>query len=240
MENQKRPLIGLVPLMDYQRASYWMLPGYMQGVEQAGGVPVMLPLTEDDLALAQLADTCDGFLLTGGQDVAPALYGAAQTALCGETSPQRDVMEQKLLALARLQDKPVLGICRGLQFLNTHTGGTLYQDLPSEHPGLSHRMAPPYDRAVHQVTIERESPLFEIVGDTGYGVNSCHHQAIRDLSPILSAAAVSEDGLIEAAWMPGKHFILGVQWHPEFSYQSDPVSMRLFEAFVKAAKYPWR
>ena len=72
----KRPLIGIVPLVDAQRESYWMLPGYMRGVEQAGGLPIMLPLTDDDAALRQLADTCGGFLLTGGQDVSPALYGA--------------------------------------------------------------------------------------------------------------------------------------------------------------------
>ena len=235
-----RPVIGIVPLYDEEKQSYWMLPGYMKALEACLSIPVMLPLTQDKTELLYFIRQCDGLLLPGGQDVEPALYGEARSDLCGPTCPDRDAMEGLLLDAAIQLDKPVLGICRGLQFLNTHTGGTLYQDLPSEHPGLSHRMAPPYDRAVHQVTIERESPLFEIVGDTGYGVNSCHHQAIRDLSPILSVAAVSEDGLIEAAWMPGKHFILGVQWHPEFSYQSDPVSMRLFEAFVKAAKYPWR
>lgn len=134
METTKRPLIGLVPLVDYQRASYWMLPGYMQGIEQAGGVPVMLPLTDDAQALARVAAVCDGFLLTGGQDVTPSVYGAEQTALCGETSPQRDAMEQQLLALARAQDKPVLGICRGIQFLNAALGGTLWQDLPVDYP----------------------------------------------------------------------------------------------------------
>ena len=82
----KKPLIGIVPLVDEARESYWMLPGYMQGVEQAGGVPVMLPLTDDAAALRQLADTCDGFLLTGGQDVSPALYGAVPTPQCGETA----------------------------------------------------------------------------------------------------------------------------------------------------------
>ena len=112
----KRPLIGIVPLVDAQRESYWMLPGYMRGVEQAGGLPIMLPLTDDDAALRQLADTCDGFLLTGGQDVSPALYGAAPVPACGETCPARDAMETKLLALALEQDKPVLGICRALRF----------------------------------------------------------------------------------------------------------------------------
>ena len=146
MEENKRPLIGLVPLMDYQRASYWMLPGYMQGIEEAGGVPVMLPLTADKAALARLADTCDGFLFTGGQDVTPSVYGAAQTALCGETSPERDAMETELLALARAKDKPVLGICRGIQFLNAALGGTLWQDLPVEYPSeVNHHQTGAYD-----------------------------------------------------------------------------------------------
>lgn len=235
-----RPVIGIVPLYDEEKQSYWMLPGYMKALEACLSIPVMLPLTQDKTELLYFIRQCDGLLLPGGQDVEPSLYGEVRSDQCGPTCPARDAMEGLLLDAAIQLDKPVLGICRGLQFLNAHTGGTLYQDLPSEHPGLSHRMTPPYDRVAHQVTVERESPLFEIVGDTGYGVNSCHHQAIKDLSPILSAAAISEDGLIEAAWMPGKHFILGVQWHPEFSYQSDPVSMRLFEAFVKASKYPWR
>ena len=71
------------------------------------------------------------------------------------------------------------------------------------------------------------------------GSTACHHQGVKDLSPVLCAAATAEDGLVEAAWMPGKHFILGVQWHPEFTHKDDPVSKRLFEAFVTAAKYPW-
>lgn len=234
-----RPVIGIIPLYDEEKQSYWMLPGYMQALEACLSIPVMLPLTQDKTELLYFIRECDGLLLPGGQDVEPALYGKARSEQCGPTCPARDTMEGILLDAAIRLDKPVLGICRGLQFLNTHTGGTLYQDLASEHPtGISHRMTPPYDRVAHQVTIERESPLYEIIGSKEYGVNSCHHQAIRDLSPILAPAATSEDGLIEAAWMPGKHFMLGVQWHPEFSYSSDPAAMRLFEAFVKAAKYP--
>lgn len=234
-----RPVIGIIPLYDEEKQSYWMLPGYMQALEACLSIPVMLPLTQDKTELLYFIRECDGLLLPGGQDVEPALYGEARSEQCSPTCPARDTMEGILLDAAIRLDKPVLGICRGLQFLNTHTGGTLYQDLASEHPtGISHRMTPPYDRVAHQVTIERESPLYEIIGSKEYGVNSCHHQAIRDLSPILAPAATSEDGLIEATWMPGKHFMLGVQWHPEFSYSSDPAAMRLFEAFVKAAKYP--
>ena len=232
-----RPVIGIVPLYDEEKDSYWMLPGYMKALEECLSIPVMLPLTEDKTELLYFIRTCDGLLLPGGQDVDPASYGEERLPACGPICPAKDRMEGILLDAAVRLDKPVLGICRGLQFLNAHTGGTLYQDLPTEHPGLCHRMERPYDRGAHPVTVERKSPLYEIVGSTEYSVNSCHHQGIRDLSPLLCAAATAPDGLVEAAWMPGKHFILGVQWHPEWLYQKDPTAMRLFEAFVKAAKY---
>lgn len=232
-----RPVIGIVPLYDEEKDSYWMLPGYMKALEECLSIPVMLPLTEDKTELLYFIRTCDGLLLPGGQDVDPASYGEERLPACGPICPAKDRMEGILLDAAVRLDKPVLGICRGLQFLNAHTGGTLYQDLPTEHPGLCHRMERPYDRGSHPVTVERKSPLYEIVGSTEYSVNSCHHQGIRDLSPLLCAAATAPDGLVEAAWMPGKHFILGVQWHPEWLYQKDPAAMRLFEAFVKAAKY---
>lgn len=232
-----RPLIGIVPLYDTEKQSYWMLPGYMRALEACLAVPVMLPLTQDPNELRYFIRECDGLLFPGGQDVDPALYGEAIRPECGELCPARDGMEAALLDAALRLNKPVLGICRGLQFLNVHTGGTLYQDLDAERPGCAHRMERPYDRPAHTVTIERESPLYDIVGRREYGVNSCHHQGVKTLSPRLCAAAVAEDGLVEAAWMPDKHFVLAVQWHPEFSYQKDPASLHLFEAFVKAAKY---
>lgn len=216
----KQPLIGVVPLVDEARESYWMLPGYMQGVEQAGGVPVMLPLTDDagrhcgswPIPATAFAD--------GGQDVSPALYGASPTPQCGETCPARDAMEARLLDLALAADKPVLGICRGIQFLNVHLGGTLYQDLPAEHRSVAnHHQTPPYDAPVHSVTLTAGSPLWAILGKDALAVNSLHHQAIKTLAPGLAAMAVSEDGLTEAVCLPDKRFVWAVQWHPEFSFR---------------------
>ena len=231
----KQPLIGLVPLVDAARESYWMLPGYMQGVAQAGGVPVMLPLTDEDAALRKLADACDGFLLTGGQDVSPALYGAAPSPQCGVTCPARDAMETKLLALALAADKPVLGICRGLQFLNVHLGGTLYQDLPTEHPSpANHHQTRPYDAPVHTVTLTPGSPLQTLLGKDTLGVNSLHHQAIKALASGLQAMAVSEDGLTEAICLPGKKFVWATQWHPELSFRVNEDSRKIFKAFIES------
>ena len=106
-------------------------------------------------------------------------------------------MEQALLHLALERDLPVLGICRGIQFLNAVLGGTLYQDLPTEHPSQTqHHMTPPYDRAVHTVTIQPGTPLAELLGTEHIGVNSYHHQAVKTLAPCLTEMAWSEDGLI--------------------------------------------
>ena len=232
----KKPLIGVVPLYDSEKESFWMLPGYMEGIEAAGGIPVMLPMTADDGILDTLVGALDSFLLTGGQDVDPALYGAAKSPACGETCPARDAMEPKLLKLALDADKPVFGICRGIQLLNACLGGTLYQDLPAEHESaVDHHMNPPYDRAVHEVTILADTPLAALLGKMRLGVNSYHHQAVKTLAPVLRPMALADDGLVEAAYLPGKRFCMAVQWHPEFSYKTDAGSRALLAAFVRAA-----
>ena len=119
----KKPIIGVTPLFDQERDSYWMLPGYLEGLEQAGAIPVVLPLPEESDDLTQLISLCDGLLFTGGQDVSPALYGETPKGTCGEICSARDRMEQVLLHLALERDLPVLGICRGIQFLNAALGG---------------------------------------------------------------------------------------------------------------------
>lgn len=231
------PLIGLVPLEDAARQSLWMLPGYMDGITEAGGLPLMLPLTQEEAAIRQLAQTFDGFLLTGGQDVSPALYGAKAHPRCGETCPARDAMESLLLREALQLEKPVFGICRGIQFLNAALGGTLYQDLPSEHPSPEqHHQTPPYHLPAHQVHILPDTPLHRLLGKDRLAVNSYHHQAVRSLAPSLQAMAQAPDGLIEAVWMPSKPFVWAVQWHPEFSHETDPDSRKLFRAFVQSCK----
>ena len=128
----QKPLIGVTPLFDRGRDSYWMLPRYFLALEQAGAVPVMLPLLDDEEALKRLVDTLDGFLIAGGQDVSPALYGEETKPTCKELCPERDAMESVLLRLLWNANKPVFGICRGLQMINAHLGGTLFQDLPRQ------------------------------------------------------------------------------------------------------------
>jgi len=177
-----KPVIGLVPLVDTQRDSYWMLPGYMKGIQTAGGLPVMLPLEAAPEDLSDLSRHLDGFLFTGGQDVSPDMYHEEMQPFCGETCPERDRLERLLFAQTLKEHKPVLGICRGIQLINVLMGGTLYQDLPRQHPScIEHHGQPPYDRPVHSIHIEKGTPLYRLCGDEMH-VNSYHHQAIRTLA----------------------------------------------------------
>lgn len=231
----KKPMIGILPLVDVQRESYWMLPGYMRGVEEAGGLPVMLPLTADRAELEQMADSFDGFLFTGGHDVSPALYGQAATDLCQEVCPARDDMEKVLFPLVFQRNKAALGICRGIQLMNAVLGGTLYQDLPALRPSaVPHHQPPPYHLPSHPVSLS--GPLARLLGTDSIPVNSCHHQGIDVLAPAMTPMALAEDGLVEAAYAPEKDYIWAVQWHPEFSCEADEYSRRIFRSFVLAAR----
>ena len=230
-----RKIVGLIPLYDDERESYWMIPGYMKMLEAWDAIPLMLPLIDNHDELDYFVETCGGFVLTGGHDVAPELYNAVRQPYCGTSCKLRDEMERYILKKSVELDKPVLGICRGVQFMNACFGGTLYQDLDKEfNSSIDHHMTPPYDRAVHEVNIRRDSLLYSILGKEKIGVNSYHHQAVKDLSPEFANSAISEDGIVEGIEMPSKRFIVGVQWHPELTYLRDENSQKLIKAFVDA------
>ncbi len=210
-----------------------MLPGYMKALEKGGALPVMLPLTEDEDELYDAYRLCDGILFTGGHDVSPSLYGEEKSKKCGSPCHIRDRMEGYILDRCLLDDKPLLGICRGIQFMNAYLGGTLYQDLPSQYDSVvEHHMAPPYDRKAHSVSVLPDTKLADIIGEGTIDVNSYHHQAIKELSPRVEEMAVSEDGLIEAIAVRDHRFAIGVQWHPEFSFETSEESMKIIKAFV--------
>ncbi|MCD7919961.1 MAG: gamma-glutamyl-gamma-aminobutyrate hydrolase family protein, partial [Clostridiales bacterium] len=173
----------------------------------------------------------------GGHDVSPALYQQPRSPHCGPTCPARDRLETALYARALAEGKPVLGICRGIQLINVLQGGTLYQDLPTEFDSpVEHHMAPPYTNAAHRVTVRRGTPLHALLQTEEMGVNSYHHQAVKALGADLEVMALSEDGLVEAVRHTGKPFVWGFQWHPEFDFQVNPSSRRIFEAFLAACQ----
>lgn len=214
-----------------------MVPGYIEGLREAGAIPLILPLNLDKEELNDMKGKFSGFLLTGGHDVSPGLYGEQKENVCGTCSAERDRLESMIFSYALHEDVPVLGICRGIQLINVLMGGTLYQDLPSRILGkvkINHLMTAPYNRHVHYVDILRDTPLYDVLKKEYIGVNSYHHQGIRDVGKGLEVMACSEDGLVEAVYTPDRRFIWGIQWHPEFMYQVDRNQQQIFHAFVNA------
>ena len=267
-----KPIIGVMPLWDDEKKSLWMLPGYLDGIAKEGGIPVIFPFSDKDDDLKQLMSMCDGFLFTGGHDVQPSLYGEEPIGELLERKlldccEKRDRMELIVLREAMKEQKPILGICRGLQFINAALGGSLYQDLPLQHPSdVVHHQPAPYNVPSHEVKLTEGSPLYTCLADGVMGqgsaqealragsaqsvqasgqaglqncrlaVNSCHHQAIKDLAPGLKPMAVSDDGLVEAFYLPDYPFLWAVQWHPEFCAYTDENSQKIFRAFVNSMK----
>lgn len=232
-----KPIVGIMPLWDEEKNSIWMFPGYMDGIAQAGAIPIIFPFSSDKDEISRLVYICDGILFTGGQDVSTELYGEKPLDGLVTSCEKRDAMETTVLKISMELDKSVLGICRGIQFINAALGGTLYQDLPVQHPSaIKHHQHPPYDVPVHDVELIRNSPLYECLKTRTLPVNSYHHQAVKKTAPGFETMAFSPDGLVEAMYMPSQKFLWAVQWHPEFSYKTDINSRKIFQAFVDSMK----
>ena len=202
---------------------------YMESLARAGARMRWVELSDPEQAV-QDALTCDGLLLPGGGDMDPKFYGQERIPACGEPNLLRDAAEPLLLRAFLAADKPVLGICRGIQVMNAVLGGDLYQDIkPFEHLPHNGHWA-----KVHTVTVRRGTLLSRILGQDTVLVNSQHHQAVDRVAPGFTLAALSEDGIVEAIEKPDARFCLGVQWHPEWLSDADPSMQGLFDAFVNA------
>jgi putative glutamine amidotransferase len=235
----KRPVIGLCTALERARWSVWdqqafLLPrSYIDAVQRAGGVAVMLP--PDERAIDEpdaLLDLLDGLILAGGADIDPDAYGAERHAETAGTVRERDSFEIALTRRAFERDLPVLGICRGMQLMNVARGGTLLQHLPESHGHHEHRRNPgSFDGADHDVRLQDGSLAARAAGETTHGTKSHHHQGVDRLGEGLEVTGWSTlDELPEAIELPGSRFALGVQWHPE----ADETS-RLIEALVAEA-----
>lgn len=202
---------------------------YIESLARAGAGMRWVELSDPEQAV-QDALTCDSLLLPGGGDMDPKFYGQERIPACGEPNLLRDAAEPLLLRAFLAADKPVLGICRGIQVMNAVLGGDLYQDIkPFEHLPHNGHWA-----KVHTVTVRRGTLLSRILGQDTVLVNSQHHQAVDQVAPGFTLAALSEDGIVEAIEKPDARFCLGVQWHPEWLSDADPAMQGLFDAFVNA------
>jgi len=235
------PLIGITTsvTVDKTPERAYVNIAYVRAVQDAGGLPLLLPPHLSAEAQAALWPRLDGLVLTGGGDIDPVRFAAGRHAKVDDVSPARDELEIGLTRRALDDDVPLFAICRGIQVLNVALGGTLVQDLPSERPGpIAHSQREPRAQPTHAVKVMGEGTrLGRVLGALEVSVNSMHHQAIDTLGFGLREVAWAPDGVIEGVEMPGEErFVLGVQWHPEELVGHDPAARNLFAAVVDAAR----
>lgn len=191
---------------------------YLTALENAGLVPIVAAPLHGGDAAATLIDRMDALVLTGGADVNPALFDETAHAMLGPVSGARDAWELALIAAAKERGRPILAICRGVQILNVALGGTLYQDLPSQHPSaINHDPDIPRTTRTHPAELAAESRLARAIGATNISVNSVHHQSIARVADELRVVAVAPDGVVEGVESAANSpwWCVGVQWHPE-------------------------
>jgi putative glutamine amidotransferase len=233
-----RPIIGLTTYRERIVSDVWdveapYLPAsYLDSVTRAGGVGLLLPPQPATAEIARaVVDRLDALVVTGGLDLDPALYGQEPHAETDAPRPDRDAWEDALLTAALERDVPVLGVCRGAQLLNVSLGGTLHQHLP-DVVGDGRYQAGGGVFSHVDVAIAPESHLRSLLGTDAVVAQVYHHQAVDRVAEGLVVAARTADGTIEALELPGRRFVLGVQWHPE----EDPADDRLFTGLVAAAR----
>lgn len=231
-----KPLIGITCHndLDYQ---YMLSHAYVQAVIEAGGIPLLLAMgVRNEVSL--LTKKLDGLLLSGGYDINPLKYGEEPHKELGEVSPGRDDHEFELVQEFLRVDKPILGICRGHQVLNVIQGGTMYQDIHTEHDTaiLQHIQRSRRDHTSHNVHLVKDSKLSKIMDSNSILVNSLHHQAVKEVGSSLIVTGTASDGIIEAIESEEHSFVIGVQWHPETTAcAGDVYSKKIFEAFINAS-----
>jgi putative glutamine amidotransferase len=237
------PAIPLIGITTYRTTSeggvsrLGVAEDYVHAIIRAGGAPLLIPTGLPDEALEVLFSRVDGILLSGGGDVLPQRYGSQPHPLVSGMDEDRDQLEIALSQAAAASGLPFLGVCRGLQVINVALGGSLYEDLGDQFPGVlqhDNYLQHGRDYLAHPVSLAQGSRLSDILGANELQVNSLHHQGIRRLAPALEATAHAPDGVIEGIELPQHPFGLAVQWHPECLQEHAPMR-RLFQEFIAAA-----
>ena len=228
-----KPIIGIFPSYNEEKNQVFLNQSYFDAIIESGGIPVALPLLRDEEIISEIVKRFDGIVLSGGSDINPKYYNQINLGKSLEINSFRDESEEKIIRILIESDIPVLGICRGMQAINVFCGGSLIQDIPSEYETeVLHNRAKP-EIAFHKISVEKSSPLSEIMGFGEHVVNSYHHQAIKETAPCFSVCATSEDGLIEAIYHKNKKFFLGVQWHPERDHETAVKNKDILDEFIK-------
>jgi gamma-glutamyl-gamma-aminobutyrate hydrolase PuuD len=250
---QRPPLILISPSfelrgVEFNDLSVSLSLRYEQAVLAAGGLPIIGPATINRRLLGESVRRVDGVLLTGGDDINPYLYetklprSIRKTVSTTPDGGKRDAAELMLIAEIFRQQKPVLAICRGHQLLHVAFGGKLIVDIPQQAPGtINHRQVKEAFNVVHDVELTPGSLIAKITGKRRLGVNSTHHQAIREPVDPFAATARGSDGLVEAMELKPDFagaipFLLGVQFHPERLLEKGDHYLEIFRSFVKSCR----
>lgn len=208
---------------------------YVRSITEAGGMPVVIPLVDDNDYIDELTEKLDGLLFTGGPDLSPVYFNDYPRIGLGDTVPERDEFEFKLLEKSLEKNKSILGICRGTQIISCYFGGTLYQDIKSSNISeIDHAATnqPKYFEN-HSIKILKNSRLYQVFEKEEISVNSFHHQCINKLGDGLTKVAWAEDGIIEAYEKIEYPFLMCVQWHPEMMSDKRKEQMKIFNYFIK-------
>lgn len=233
----QRPVIGITG--NFGERGCELARAYYRSIDLGGGIPVILPPTDNSVMLVSLLDHLDGILLSGGADLNPLYLNQDPLPGLHTINPERDGCELLLVRLATDRNIPLLGICRGIQVLAAALGGDVFQDLETCLPPgtrlLKHSQDAPRHVATHRVHAEEGSAVASLLG-TDFAVNSFHHQAVSDPGPHLRVTARSADGIVEAIESREGRPVMGVQWHPEsFTDTGDRSMLPLFRHFVEQA-----
>lgn len=233
MEKRETPLIGISTEIDMPERIA-VRKRYVDAIIRAGGIPYLLPFTDNQDVLKVALALIDGLLLTGGDDVSPTLYDETMLPQCGTVCRERDSFDYTLLKLAHERQIPIFGICRGMQVINTFFGGTLYQDLPSQCPSeICHRSADISVISQHRIHCLKDSRIFRATGTEDLMISSIHHQAINEIAPGFRVTAFAQDGIIEAIESISAPNIWGVQFHPEvLCIENDTEMQQIFSNFI--------
>ena len=221
----KKPVIGITgnekthPDDDIMMS--YAAKGFVEGVKDAGGIPIILPIGDQEMACHYIS-MIDKLILTGGQNVHPQFYGEKKTIESDDYNLVRDEFELALLKEALRQNKPIMAICRGVQLVNVAFGGTLNQEIEGHWQGL------PFGTS-HSIETVEGSVVAKLFGKESQ-VNSVHRQSIKDLAPNFRVTAIDpRDQTIEAIESIDEHRIIGLQWHPEFLVNEEDGNLELFE-----------
>jgi putative glutamine amidotransferase len=232
-----KPLIGigsdLTQPADGERVRTFAFATYTEAVRRAGGMPVVITPQEENAE--ELLARLDGLLLAGGDDFDPRVYGEELHPSTELMDPSRQSNDLALARAARKNGVPTLGVCLGLQVMNVAAGGSLIQDIDSQHGTEINHVSPSSNRGRHVIEVLSGTGLAAIVSPGQHDVNSSHHQAVKGIGAGLRTTARATDGIVEGLEDPSHPFYLGVQWHPE-DMVGEKSAAALFDAFIEAAR----